>query len=218
MSRQAGARTDTTKNRQPAIYASRACICRTLSGKRFRCFSRSQIPRYSQHRSQCFGSGSLTGCVDGQCARQRWSGHAQCGKRCDKAIRQRCRDGWWHSSYRCHRANHRLAKLAREAALDGVVCSPHEVGLIRSIAKNNFLTVTPGVRPDPASAVPLSTISSHGGKPDDQRRTLTPFDAILAGSDFLVIGRPITQAASPVDVLAALAAEVQIAAAQASVG
>jgi len=112
----------------------------------------------------------------------------------------------------------RLAKLAREAALDGVVCSPHEVGLIRAIAKNNFLTVTPGVRPDPASTIPWSTISSHGGKPDDQRRTLTPFDAILAGSDFLVIGRPITQAASPVDVLAALAAEVQIAASQAAVG
>ncbi|MFT6876633.1 MAG: orotidine-5'-phosphate decarboxylase, partial [Granulosicoccus sp.] len=46
------------------------------------------------------------------------------------------------------------------------------------------------------------------------RRTLTPFDAILAGSDYLVIGRPITQAESPVDVLAALAAEVQIAASQ----
>jgi len=42
----------------------------------------------------------------------------------------------------------RLATLTREAALDGVVCSPHEVGLIRSIAKNNFLTITPGVRPD----------------------------------------------------------------------
>jgi len=112
----------------------------------------------------------------------------------------------------------RLAKLTREAALDGVVCSPHEVGLIRSIAKNNFLIVTPGVRPDPASTVPFSVISSHGGKPDDQLRTLTPFDAILAGSDYLVIGRPITQAASPVDVLAALAAEVQIAASQAVVG
>ena len=110
----------------------------------------------------------------------------------------------------------RLATLARQAALDGVVCSPHEVGLIRSIAKNNFLTITPGVRPDPASAVPLGNISSHGGRPDDQRRTLTPFDAILAGSDFLVIGRPITQAASPIDVLAALAAEVQIASAQAA--
>lgn len=110
----------------------------------------------------------------------------------------------------------RLAKLARQAALDGVVCSPHEVGLIRSVAKTNFLTVTPGVRPDKDGAVPVSQISSHGGAPDDQRRTLTPYDAILAGSDFLVIGRPITQAANPLDVLHALNAEVQIAATQVS--
>lgn len=110
----------------------------------------------------------------------------------------------------------RLARLTRQAGLDGVVCSPHEVGLIRSIAKNNFLTVTPGVRPDEASSLQLGAVSSHGGGPDDQRRTLTPFDAILAGSDFLVIGRPVTQAQSPVDALHALHAEVQIAAAQAA--
>jgi len=108
----------------------------------------------------------------------------------------------------------RLAGLARQAGLDGVVCSAHEVGLIRSIAKTNFLTITPGVRPDKDGAVPVSQISSHGGAPDDQRRTLTPYDAILAGSDFLVIGRPITQAASPVEALHALNAEVQIAASQ----
>ena len=108
----------------------------------------------------------------------------------------------------------RLAKLARQAGLDGVVCSPNEVGLIRSIAKNNFLIVTPGIRPDLSGPTPVSAISSHGGRPDDQRRTLTPYDAIVAGSDYLVIGRPITQAQSPVDVLHALHAEVQIAASQ----
>ena len=106
----------------------------------------------------------------------------------------------------------RLAKLARDAGLDGVVCSPNEVGLIRSIARNNFLTVTPGVRPDKDGQVSVRQITSHGGAPDDQRRTLTPSDAIQAGSDFLVIGRPITQAQSPVNVLHALNAEVQIAA------
>ena len=95
-----------------------------------------------------------------------------------------------------------------------MVCSANEVALIRGIAKNNFLTVTPGVRPDPSGLTPVSMISSHGGRPDDQRRTLTPYDAILAGSDFLVIGRPITQAQSPLDVLHALNAEVQIAASQ----
>ncbi len=108
----------------------------------------------------------------------------------------------------------RLATMARQAGLDGVVCSPNEVGLIRSIAKNKFLIITPGIRPDLSGPTPVSAISSHGGRPDDQRRTLTPYDAILAGSDYLVIGRPITQAQSPVDVLHALNAEVQIAASQ----
>jgi len=108
----------------------------------------------------------------------------------------------------------RLAGLAKIEGLDGVVCSPHEVGLIRRVAKDNFLIVTPGVRPDKDGPVPMSQITSHGGASDDQRRTLTPFDAIVAGSDFLVIGRPITQSPSPIEVLHALNAEVQIAASQ----
>lgn len=111
----------------------------------------------------------------------------------------------------------RLARLSLDAKLDGVVCSPHEVGLIRDIAKSDFLTITPGVRPDKDGEVPVSQITSHGGAPDDQRRTLTPYDAIVGGSDFLVIGRPITQAASPVDALHALNAEIQIAASQVQV-
>ena len=108
----------------------------------------------------------------------------------------------------------RLAGLASEMELDGVVCSPHEVGLIRKIAGDQFLTVTPGVRPDKDGNVLVRQITSHGGAPDDQRRTLTPFDAIVAGSHFLVIGRPITQSESPIDVLHSLNSEVQIAATQ----
>lgn len=110
----------------------------------------------------------------------------------------------------------RLATLAVEAGLDGVVCSPHEVDLIRQITKSPFLTVTPGIRPDKDGEVPVSQITSHGGSPDDQRRTLTPYDAIVGGSDFLVIGRPITQADSPLEALHAINAEVQIAASQLS--
>jgi orotidine-5'-phosphate decarboxylase len=112
----------------------------------------------------------------------------------------------------------RLARLTRESGLDGVVCSPHEVGLIRNIAKSDFITVTPGVRPDKDAEASMHKITSHGGAADDQRRTLTPYDAIIAGSDYLVIGRPITQAASAVNALHALNAEVQIAAGQLSKG
>lgn len=108
----------------------------------------------------------------------------------------------------------RLASLARQAGLDGVVCSPHEVGLIRKVASKNFITVTPGVRPDKDGEVLVNQITSHGGSADDQRRTLTPFDAIVAGSDFLVIGRPITQSDTPLETLHSLNAEVQIAASQ----
>ncbi len=64
---------------------------------------------------------------------------------------------------------------------DGVISSPKEVGLIRSVIhKDNFLVVTPGIRP-------------IGAEPDDQKRTATPYDAILNGADYLVVGRPIIQ-------------------------
>jgi len=81
-----------------------------------------------------------------------------------------------------------LSKLAADSGLDGVVCSPHEVPAIKShVASINdsFLTVTPGVRPATLNAA------------DDQRRTMTPADAIRNGSDYLVIGRPITAAVDP---------------------
>jgi len=78
----------------------------------------------------------------------------------------------------------RLAKLAKDAGMDGVVASPREVGLIRDACGENFAIVTPGVRPSFASQ-------------DDQKRVMTPGDALRAGADYLVIGRPISAAADP---------------------
>jgi len=79
----------------------------------------------------------------------------------------------------------RLAELARQAGMDGVVASPREVPLIREACGPDFLIVTPGVRPTFAAL-------------DDQKRVTTPADAIAAGADYLVIGRPIAAAVDPV--------------------
>jgi len=79
----------------------------------------------------------------------------------------------------------RLAKLAKSAGVDGVVASPQEVRLIREACGDDFLIVTPGVRPVFAAA-------------DDQKRIMTPGDAVAQGADYLVIGRPISAAADPV--------------------
>jgi len=78
-----------------------------------------------------------------------------------------------------------LATLAHASGLDGVVASPHEVRAIRAACGSNFQIVTPGIRP-----------ADQQGK-DDQARTLTPAQAIAAGSSYLVIGRPITAAPDP---------------------
>ena len=89
----------------------------------------------------------------------------------------------------------RLAHLTQRAGLDGVVCSPQEVEILRRNCGENFLLVTPGIRP----------IGADFG---DQRRVMTPAAAIRSGSDYLVIGRPITQAENPAEVLKAINASI----------
>jgi orotidine-5'-phosphate decarboxylase len=78
----------------------------------------------------------------------------------------------------------RLARLTKESGIDGVVCSPQEIAAVRAACGPDFLIVTPGVRP-------------AGGSLDDQRRVMTPRQALEAGADLLVIGRPITGAPDP---------------------
>jgi orotidine-5'-phosphate decarboxylase len=84
----------------------------------------------------------------------------------------------------------KLAKLAKASGVDGVVASVQEAKAIRKACGREFLIVTPGVRPkeDGRSAV---------GKKDDQSRTATPTEAIRAGADYIVVGRPILAAPDP---------------------
>lgn len=82
----------------------------------------------------------------------------------------------------------RLATLTKASGLDGVVCSSHETKELKKMLGNSFQLVTPGIRP-------------AGSDSGDQRRIKTPQEAITSGSDYLVIGRPITQAEEPISVL-----------------
>ncbi|AWB53651.1 orotidine-5'-phosphate decarboxylase [Pasteurella multocida] len=91
----------------------------------------------------------------------------------------------------------RLANLTQRAGLDGVVCSPQEVEILRANCGKDFKLITPGIRP----------IGSDFG---DQRRVMTPAGAIQAGSDYLVIGRPITQADNPAEVLKSINASLPV--------
>ncbi|UCB54384.1 MAG: orotidine-5'-phosphate decarboxylase [Thiotrichales bacterium] len=89
----------------------------------------------------------------------------------------------------------RLALLARDQGLDGVVCSAQEAGVLKSSLGSDFVLVTPGIR--------LPT--DHA---DDQKRIVSPVDAVKQGSDYLVIGRPITQADDPVQKLLTINSEL----------
>ncbi|MDZ7853159.1 MAG: orotidine-5'-phosphate decarboxylase [Halomonas sp.] len=89
----------------------------------------------------------------------------------------------------------RLAVLARDSGMDGVVCSPQEASRLRDLCGNAFLKVTPGIRP-------IFTV--HG----DQRRVMAPADALAAGSSHLVVGRPVTRAEDPMAALAAIESEL----------
>ncbi|MDD2366381.1 MAG: orotidine-5'-phosphate decarboxylase [Desulfuromonadaceae bacterium] len=89
----------------------------------------------------------------------------------------------------------RLATLAKNSGMDGVVASPLEIGMIREACGPDFLIVTPGVRPAFAAA-------------DDQKRIMTPAEAVSAGSDYLVIGRPIAKASDPAQAAEFIAAEI----------
>jgi orotidine-5'-phosphate decarboxylase len=90
----------------------------------------------------------------------------------------------------------RLAKLTEATGLDGIVCSPWEVLSLRNEVSEKFKLITPGIRPT-------------GSSRDDQARVMTPKSALSAGSDYIVIGRPITQAKNPLAALQAILTEIK---------
>ncbi len=90
-----------------------------------------------------------------------------------------------------------LASLAKDSGLDGVVCSAQEVSVLTTQLGPDFKLITPGIRPANAQS-------------DDQKRTMTPTEAVAAGSDYLVIGRPITRASDPLCALQAILAELAL--------
>jgi len=108
----------------------------------------------------------------------------------DAALRDEL--GW---NIRVDQAVEKLAKLSRDCGVDGVVASALEAARIREICGENFLIVTPGVRPDWAAA-------------DDQVRAVTPAQALANGADYIVVGRPITRHENPADAARKILEEV----------
>lgn len=91
-----------------------------------------------------------------------------------------------------------LAVLSKEAGVDGVIASPWEINPIRQACGNNFIIGTPGIR-------------SPEAPPDDQRRTLTPREAIESGASFIVVGRPIREATDPIKAAKEILSQIRIA-------
>jgi len=89
-----------------------------------------------------------------------------------------------------------FAKLVKESGLNGVVCSPWEAQIIKSVCGQNFKTVCPGVRPKWSAT-------------DDQERIMTPYDAMQNGCDYLVVGRPITKNEDPVKAAQLISKEIE---------
>ncbi len=88
-----------------------------------------------------------------------------------------------------------FVELAQSSGLDGVVCSPHEIALVKSVAGESFLTMVPGIR-------------TEGSDIGDQSRVMTPAEAAKLGANFMVIGRPITKANDPVAALQKVLASI----------
>ena len=91
----------------------------------------------------------------------------------------------------------RLAELAKNSGLDGVVCSPFEAANIKEICGNNFITIVPGIRPE-------------GSAINDQKRFMTPYQAINNGADIIIIGRPITSSKDPLKAVMAIREDMNV--------
>ena len=89
----------------------------------------------------------------------------------------------------------KMAKLAKKSGLDGAVCSPHEISIIKEACGSDFKLIVPGIRP-------------AGSAVGDQKRIMTPKKAVSLGADYLVIGRPITQAKDKIAAAQAIAIEI----------